>query len=447
MSFPFNAASRGLRTAFGDGARVAAIALAAILMLAGSACAADASLSLPEAQRIAVARTRQLPAQDFAIAASREQAAAASQLPDPVLKFGVDNLPVTRADRFSLTSDFMTMRRIGVMQEFTSAEKRRLRADHYEREADRLVAEKDKTTAAIERDTALAWLDLYFADAMGAVVAEQGEQAKAEILAAEGAYRGGRGSQAEVFAARSAVAAFDDRASETGRRIRNARTMLTRWVGDASGRPLGGLPDTAAIRLDPATLDTALAHHPQIAVLARAEEVARSDAKLAQANKKPDWTVEVAYQQRGPAYSNMISLGVSVPLQWDRKHRQDRELASKLALVEQASAERDEMLREHVAETRAMLDEWQNDRERHARYQRELIPLAKERTEAVLAAYRGGKSSLADVLAARRNEIDVRLQSLQLEAETARLWAQLNFLFPTTQAASHAAMPANTDQK
>ena len=44
-------------------------------------------------------------------------------------------LPVTRADRFSLTSDFMTMRRIGVMQEFTGAEKRRLRAesfaDHY----------------------------------------------------------------------------------------------------------------------------------------------------------------------------------------------------------------------------------------------------------------------------------------------------------------------------
>jgi hypothetical protein len=37
---------------------------------------------------------------------------------------------------------------------------------------------------------------------------------------------------------------------------------------------------------------------------------------------------------------------------------------------------------------------------------------------------------LTDALAARRGEIDVRLQALQLEADTARLWAQLNFLFP-----------------
>jgi hypothetical protein len=34
------------------------------------------------------------------------------------------------------------------------------------------------------------------------------------------------------------------------------------------------------------------------------------------------------------------------------------------------------------------------------------------------------------VLQARRGEIDARLQALQLEAETARLWAQLNFLVP-----------------
>ncbi|MFX4921872.1 hypothetical protein ABTC28_19130, partial [Acinetobacter baumannii] len=46
-------------------------------------------------------------------------------------------------------------------------------------------------------------------------------------------------------------------------------------------------------------------------------------------------------------------------------------------------------------------------------------------------AYRGGKASLAELLAARRNEIDVRQQALQLQMETARLWAQLNFLFPT----------------
>jgi hypothetical protein len=34
------------------------------------------------------------------------------------------------------------------------------------------------------------------------------------------------------------------------------------------------------------------------------------------------------------------------------------------------------------------------------------------------------------LLLARRSEIDLRLQALQLEQDTARLWAQLNFLIP-----------------
>jgi hypothetical protein len=82
----------------------------------------QSTLSLAEAQRIAVERSRQLAAQDASITASREMAVAAGQLPDAVLKFGIDNLPVDGADQFSVTRDFMTMRRIGVMQEFTRGE-------------------------------------------------------------------------------------------------------------------------------------------------------------------------------------------------------------------------------------------------------------------------------------------------------------------------------------
>lgn len=77
-----------------------------------------------------------------------------------------------------------------------------------------------------------------------------------------------------------------------------------------------------------------------------------------------------------------------------------------------------------------MIAEWENDRERSARYARDLVPLAAERTQATLASYRGAKASIIDVLSARRGEIDVRLQALQLEADAARLWAQLNYLMP-----------------
>ncbi|HTD03889.1 TolC family protein [Undibacterium sp.] len=410
---------------------VVSVALAAAAAVSSfNSLAADGALSLEQAQRLAVARSRQLTAQDMAVSASREMAVSAGQLPDPVLKAGIDNLPVNGPDRGSLTGDFMTMRRIGVMQEITRADKRRLRAERYDRAADKSLAEKAASIAAIQRDTAIAWLERYYAEQMAAAVAQQAALATLEIEAAEGGYRAGRGSQADLFAARSALAMVEDRASEVQRRVRNAKTMLARWTGGTVDMPLAGEPGIDAVRLDPSALDTSLAHHPQIAALSRQTDIAEADARLAEADKKSDWTVELAFQQRGPAYSNMVSVGISLPFQWDQKNRQDRELSAKLALVEQARAERDEMLREHVAETRTLIEEWQNGRERGSRYQQELIPLAAGRTQAVMAAYRGGKASLGELLAARRNEIDVRLQALQLQADTARVWAQLNFLFP-----------------
>jgi outer membrane protein TolC len=53
--------------------------------------------------------------------------------------------------------------------------------------------------------------------------------------------------------------------------------------------------------------------------------------------------------------------------------------------------------------------------------------LAQRRQAAALAEYRGGKATLADVLAARRAELDSRLQALDSEAALAKAWVQLNY--------------------
>jgi outer membrane protein TolC len=409
-------------------------ALTAVLLCAlswSTAVAADAPLTLPEAQRLAVARSRQLVAQDAAVTAAREMAVAAGQLPDPVATLGVNNLPINGPDAFSLTRDFMTMTSVGVTQEFTRAEKREARAERFEREAEKSLAERVASTAGIQRDTAMAWLGRYYAEAMQTVISEQSRQAQVEVDAAESAYRAGRGSLADILAARSALVLLDDRASEVGRKVSAAKIALARWVGIDADAPLAGKPAMDAIRLDPNTLETDLAHHPELGVLARKEEVAAAEVRMAQTNKKVDWSVALMYSQRGPAYSNMISVNVSVPLQWDQTNRQDREVAAKLAMLDQARAEREDMLRAHTTEVRAMIAEWENDRERRSRYEREVLPLATERTQATLAAYRGAKATITDLLVARRSEIDLRLQALQLDTDTARLWAQLNFCFPT----------------
>ena len=405
--------------------------LCALSMLAAVPGWTAEPLTLAEAQRIAVGRSQLLAANEAALSASLKMGDAAYPLPDPVLKVGVDNLPVNGADRFSLTRDFMTMRRIGIMQELPSAEKRKLRAQSVSAKALKVQAEQQMTLASVQRATAAAWIDRYYALALLRLIAEQLEEAKLQVQSAEAAYRGARGSQADVFAARSALSALQDRLSQVERQERNAALMLARWVGSDADRPPGGEPPWQTTYLEKALTMDHLRTHPDLAIAAAVIEGAEADARLASANRQADWTVEASYSQRGPAFGNMISIGVSVPLQLDRANRQDQELAAKLALVDEAKARYEDLLRSHEAEVRVMLGDWQTGKERVARYASELVPVAQQRVEAALAAYRGGKADLASVLAARRDAIDVRAQALTLEMETARQWAQLNFLAVT----------------
>lgn len=404
---------------------------AAALVLAVAAAQAHAApLNLDSALLLAEQRSRQLPAQEAAATAAREMAVAAGQRPDPVLKAGVNNLPINGADRFSLTNDFMTMRSIGVMQEWTRQDKLQARAARFEREAEAAEANRLLALANLQRDTASAWLERYYRERMLEVLRQQRDEAQLQVETAESSYRAGRGAQADVFAARSAVAQIDDSVAAAERDLAVAKTMLARWVGASADESLGAPPGMDKVRLSEEDLDSALAHHPEIAVLQKQQAVAQAEADAARANRRPDASVELTYSQRGAAYSNMVSIGVSIPLPWNPKERQDRELAAKQAMVEQLREQREEETRMHVAEARAMLQQWRSARARLGRYDAELQPWASERTRAALAAYRGGGGSLGSVLEARRAELATRMDRLRLDMEAARLWARLNFLFP-----------------
>jgi outer membrane protein TolC len=416
-------------------------ALVAVLVfgLAASVAQAATALSLDDALALAQERSRALAAQGAAAIAAREMSAAAAQLPDPTLKAGINNLPIDGPDRFSLTRDFMTMRSIGVMQEFTREDKRRARSARFEREADAAEAGKALALATLRRDTAMAWLDRHFAERMRELLRVQRDEAALQIEAAEAAYRGGRGTQADVFAARSAVAQIDDRIRQAEAQVTTATTRLARWVGAVSDQTLGAAPSLDKPRIADADLESLLAHHPEIEVMSRQEAVALAEAEIARSNKRSDWSVEVMVSRRGSAYSNMVSLNVSVPLQWDPKNRQDREVAAKVALAEQMRAQREEATREHIAQTRAWLQQWRSARDRISQYDAALIPLAAERTRAAAAAYRGGGTALASVLEARRMEIDQRMERVRLEMEAAGLWAHLEYLIP----AQHQQRPSH----
>ncbi len=215
--------------------------------------APSGSLSLESALKLAQTRSSLLLAQDSAAIASREMAVSAGQLPDPTLKLGINNLPVTGADRFSLSRDFMTMRSVAVMQEFTRMDKREARAGRYEKEAQVADAGRTLTIANLQRETAMAWLERYYSERMREVLMQQRDEVKLQIEAADTAYRTGKGSQADVFAARSAVAQIEDRIAQADRQVLAANIKLTRWVGEAAAQSLDRLPmmDKPGVELTP----------------------------------------------------------------------------------------------------------------------------------------------------------------------------------------------------
>jgi outer membrane protein TolC len=392
-------------------------------------------LPLAEALKIGEKISPRLAAQSAALAATEELVPRAGELPDPKLRIGVDNLPVNGADRFRYDSDFMTMRKIGVMQDFPNGEKRKLRGERAARERDLEAANLAAQRAGVQREVALAWLELYFAQQARTPLVELVGELQLQLDTVSAAIAAGRQNTADALALRGAGVAAQDRVIEQDRSIERARYALAAWLREDASRPLAAPPDTGRFDHPPTALLANLHEHPEQRIYAEREALARTDIALAANSKKSDWSLEVAYGQRGPAFSNMISVMVSIDLPWEAEKRQDRDLAAKRLLADQAQAQVEEARRMHEAELHGLHADWQTAGVRIERFEKLLLPLARERVAAALAAYRGGRGELAMVLEARRAEAEARLASVQAHLEQARAWAKLNFLLP------HQAQP------
>ncbi|MXG65339.1 hypothetical protein GRW51_24705, partial [Escherichia coli] len=121
-------------------------------------------LSVEETVALATAHASDAESSRGTIEAATQMAVAAGQLPDPILKFGLNNVPVNGPDQFSISRDFMTMRSISVMQEFTRGDKRRAKAARFEAEAASAEAQRAVGLANVQRNAVGAWLDRWYAE-------------------------------------------------------------------------------------------------------------------------------------------------------------------------------------------------------------------------------------------------------------------------------------------
>lgn len=401
-----------------------AVTILAALIAAGSARASAQELGFEEAQRLALESQPALRALEHAARAAKENAVADAALPDPRLKVGALNFPV---QGFPSARDDMTQVGVSWEQAFPGGDKRRLRAERAQAEAGQLRVEVQSQMQTIRRDAGLAWIEAWTATSLVRLAGELESELQRSLELSRIPLAAGRGSPAEVLAARQALALAVDRRLEFGQQAARARAALARWVPQAASRPL---PEAAPQLAPPAPLESlrrALESHPQHQAQFLMQGVAQADVALAREATKADRMIEVGYYARSGERSDMLMLQVAFELPIFSASKQDRQVEAKLGQLERVREMRADHLRELQAGLEAAYEEWQLAGARLENARAQAVPAARARLDALSAQHRAAGAGLAAVLEGRRGLVEARMQELQLAGALARSRVALSY--------------------
>ena len=384
-------------------------------------------LSLEAALALAEARSPDVAAQSAGVAAAHAAAAAAGRLPDPQLVVGIENLPVSGPERWSLTREAMTMRKVGLMQELPNGARRRAEADAARAADERALAEQRVRGLEVRRDTALAWLERHYLERRAALLDALQRENALFTAAIDAQLAAGRALPADALGPRAEATELADRRDELDAALARSRAGLRRWVGAAGDGPLAGEPPDFAIDGEP--LRTHVHEHPDLAVFAPMTAMAQAEVHAAEAARRPDWGVELSYGRRASAFGDMLSLQVTMGLPLFRRARQEPMVEARRQSLARVEAEREAMTLDHQRDLEGDLASYAAQTRQLERLRNERLPLARQKVDYQYASYRGGRVEIAAVLEARRELAETELRALDLEAARAAAAAKLYYTY------------------
>lgn len=360
------------------------------------------------------------------VEAKRSAAIAAGRLPDPTLNLGIDNFPVSGPPAFSFTRESMTMARIGVEQPFPNPAKRNAQRTRAEAEIGMAEGDLAVETQNVRLETALAWIDLYYAKRRLAQLQQLDEslgdlQATVSARLASGSARPSGALEPEQLRA-----AIIDRRSELAAEVVRAKARLARFTADPDADVAGEPP---MLEVDRVSLIAGMPQLPRLQALDAAVGVAEADTGLARADKRPDWRVSASYGRRDPAYGDMVSVGVSIDLPLFAKRRQDPKIAASLSGETQARLLRTAAEREVLAGLDGDLADHEMHMQRLENARKALVPLAKRRAELDMASYAAGKLDLGSALLSSLAFAEAEVDALSRETDVARDSVRINYTY------------------
>jgi len=393
-----------------------------------TAFASGDPLTLADAVNLAVSQAPDLSARQSRVEAAEALVIPAGRLPDPQLIAGVENLPSNGMDAWSFGRDFMTMRKVGLMQSFPSQAKRRSEKDAAQAMVSLAESQATQSRVEVTQAVAQAWAARYAAEVSLKTLLDLRPELTLQVDLARAALAGGSTSASDALSAQAAVADLDDRLLDARREVASTRAELARWIGDAADRPLGPPPAFRELSVGDAELLSSLHHHAALLTYDAQIAAAQSEIAVANADKRPNWSAELDYARRGPGFSDLVSLQFSVSLPLFSSTRQDPLIHAKHAAVRELEAIRENELRMHTAEITTMLSDWHSAKDRVDLYETERLPLARQRSELALAGLRAGRMEVRQTLAVLSDELSIEHSYAEQLKTLGQTWAYLHYL-------------------
>lgn len=404
------------------------ITVAAFALFASAASAEP--LTYAGALAAAEGAAPSLQASALRVEAARAASHAAGRLPDPKLSVGVDNYPVSGPNAGRFGADFMTMTKVGVMQDVPNAARRRAEVTSATAEIGVAQAETAQARRDVRVATALAWIDLAYSERRLATLDQLVGGLKDLWSGQPAAVASGGSRPAAGLEPRRLEAAFADRRSELVAATARARAELARWTGDPAPSTSGDAPE---VDIEPAVLRAAVERHPMLLTAEAAERRAEAEVAGARAAKRPDWGFEVAYARRDPMFGDMVSAGVTVSLPIFAHTRQEPVIAARTADRNRARIEREDRRRALLAALEGDLAEHVMHRDRWRRAVEVFVPAAEQRAHLEVQSYAAGRAGFDDVRMALTDLADTKLDVLEREAAVAREGARITLTYGADQ--------------
>ncbi len=401
------------------------VAVVCLTGLIGGAPANAIELSLDEVEAVAIENDPLIVKYQAQTSASMEETDAEGQLPDPKLILNLMNVPTT----FDFGEEGMTQFQIGIRQELPKWGSRPAKQDRA-----RLAAEVNRARAVaraldVLRGVRQAWMEVYFQASVSALIKESGDLSGQLLQITQYQFRSGRGTQQDVARAQLELSLVQDRAAKAAQDLDSAVADLEKWAG-ASVRQ-HTLTDTFP-EMEPlpkfSELQAYIDAHPLIAASKAELSVTRQEVVIARTDYKPSFMVEGGYGVRGGGRSGVISAGVTIDLPLFAGHRQDKRLNARGHEVNVASDATENERRELKRVMESAFAKWTRLGERLATYESTIVPQAQQYSESARRAYQSRVSDFAELIRARANELETRIDALRIKVERAQSYYDLKYI-------------------